>query len=651
MIEESKLNMGEESKLNEVMEAETIEKNGLKTKNKMGKGNRFKMQKMFVLVSFVLLILSVGTVSCKKDKPPKDDPTTNEDPNGNGGENGGGSEKGTYLGIIGFASDINTEKINLLTVDTKNKYKNFIDNLQMSDATKLYYSVKLGLETLIKAQYPPDLENVSIITFTDGLDQGSNDQRGDLSITNNQWLNEINELLKRQISNTEIKAYSIGIKDAISLQEEAQFRVNIKSIASLNCDYVVNDMEEVNQRFTEIANSLYKVNTSQNIELKINSKQLGTIQCFTFDGKDNNTSQLYIKGTLYASGQELGLKDIEYSQGFGSSSGNNVISVQKDGKRIFTFKDLKRSNGEMVPTDNIKEFYTLADDSWTENPEFRNEGGINASVTQKSAMIMLVLDCSSSLKASGFAKMKTAAKNFIDILAGGSSGNGTPPNPPTGLTAVQEGTSIKLSWNSVSGATSYNIYRSSSASGTYTSYGNLSATSGYDNNPFNGANYYKVSAVNTAGESVQSGYAYCNFNGGSSGAMAQVRFKREKAYTNFTIMGLINNAGDSMLAGYDFGTNSGVFVSPYYDIPAGNHRPFFSDGSTIYTFNAPLDVYTFQAGYKYTFIIGDNGSNLTGQITNDGQKSNKSNNTIKSQIEVLRIPKGNIECRSVKAIY
>ncbi|MCL2041918.1 MAG: Ig-like domain-containing protein [Bacteroidales bacterium] len=403
------------------MESETIQKNGVSPKNHRSRGN-------FTILKYALLFIAclvICSMACKKDK--SDISTPLEPPSG------GGTEPGTYLGIIGFASDINSENLDLLTDGTKNKYKSFIDYLPMSDATKLYYSVKLGLETLVAAQYPPDLENVSIITFTDGLDQGSNDERGDLTVTSEQWLNEINALINKKINNKEIKAYSIGINDAIKPNEEAQFEKNIKSLASEGCWYVVNDMADVNQTFTDIAHSLYKVSTSQSVELKINSKDLGTEECFTFDGGNwggASGSQLYIKGTLYASGQELGLKNIEYSSGLSSSSGNDVVSTQKGGKRCFTFQNLIRSNGESVPTDDIKEFYTLADGSWTENPEFKNEGGITATVEQKSAMIMLVLDCSSSLQESGFSKMKDASKNFIEVLLGG----GTPTVPVTGVT-------------------------------------------------------------------------------------------------------------------------------------------------------------------------------------------------------------------------
>ena len=98
----------------------------------------------------------------------------------------------------------------------------------------------------------------------------------------------------------------------------------------------------------------------------------------------------------------------------------------------------------------------------------------------------------------------------------------TVPNAPTGVTVINVGSSsspqIEISWNSVSNATSYNVYRSSTATGTYSQIS--SATSNtylYDYSPMTGYNYYKVKALNSAGESSYSSYAYYNNSGGGGG--------------------------------------------------------------------------------------------------------------------------------------
>ncbi len=96
--------------------------------------------------------------------------------------------------------------------------------------------------------------------------------------------------------------------------------------------------------------------------------------------------------------------------------------------------------------------------------------------------------------------------------SGGGGGTTTVPDAPTGVTAENTGPVqypyIIISWNSVSNATSYKVYRSSSANGNYSQIGSeTSYTSLYDDNPRQGKNYYKVKAFNSAGGSSYSSYA------------------------------------------------------------------------------------------------------------------------------------------------
>ena len=90
------------------------------------------------------------------------------------------------------------------------------------------------------------------------------------------------------------------------------------------------------------------------------------------------------------------------------------------------------------------------------------------------------------------------------------------PSAPTGLSAENIGNDVypvvNLSWNTVEKATSYKVYRSSSSSSGYSLLGTATVTKYNDNNPMNGKNYYKVSAVNSAGESAFSSYVYFNYD-------------------------------------------------------------------------------------------------------------------------------------------
>lgn len=109
---------------------------------------------------------------------------------------------------------------------------------------------------------------------------------------------------------------------------------------------------------------------------------------------------------------------------------------------------------------------------------------------------------------------------------GGNTGGNTvtKPSAPTNVSCSNQGNSmlpqIYLSWNSVSNATKYVVYRSSSSSYGYTELTRTYSTNYTDYNPKEGYNYYKVSAVNSAGESSLSSYTYYKYDASSSATPA-----------------------------------------------------------------------------------------------------------------------------------
>lgn len=83
------------------------------------------------------------------------------------------------------------------------------------------------------------------------------------------------------------------------------------------------------------------------------------------------------------------------------------------------------------------------------------------------------------------------------------------PNPPTGVSATtQSYSSIRISWNSVSGATRYRVYKSTSYSGSYSEVYSGSSTS-YLNTGLNSNTtyYYKVKACSGSSNNSCSGYS------------------------------------------------------------------------------------------------------------------------------------------------
>jgi fibronectin type 3 domain-containing protein len=80
-----------------------------------------------------------------------------------------------------------------------------------------------------------------------------------------------------------------------------------------------------------------------------------------------------------------------------------------------------------------------------------------------------------------------------------------PPAAPTGLTATAGNAQVALSWTASTGATSYNVKRSTVTGGPYTKISSPTATNFTDTGLANGTKYfYVVSAVNAAGEGANS---------------------------------------------------------------------------------------------------------------------------------------------------
>ena len=119
--------------------------------------------------------------------------------------------------------------------------------------------------------------------------------------------------------------------------------------------------------------------------------------------------------------------------------------------------------------------------------------------------------------------MNSPRKIYVTQLGknqGGSGGDNTSNlSAPQNVSAQNTGTSsspqVRVSWSSVSGATGYRLYRSSSAYGSYTQLNSSSSTYIIDNSPMKGSNYYKVKAYNSKGESDYSPYAVFE-NGGNA---------------------------------------------------------------------------------------------------------------------------------------
>ena len=331
---------------------------------------------------------------------------------------GGGTRTGLYLGIIGFNQQLYKMGIEQLNAESKPRFDSFVSGLTSKNGTLLYYSVDDAIRTLQKAQYPSDLFNVSLITFTDGLDQGSS-----MMIDNypgdSEYLGILhNRLASSSVAGLPLTSYSVGLKGN-DVTDVSMFRSNLRQLSYPESNaYEVSDMSSVNSRFQEIANQVNQklTSTKYTLGLTIPGQANGTRMRFTLDGASSATgSSMYIEGVFNLSTKSL--TDVTY-HGLTCSSGSTVAGKVSGIFVSFTFADIVPLVGGNLYQSRISHWlYIPSSGAWQKNSEFSAANNVNVTVTKikKSAVVLLNLDCSKSL-GSQFSTLQSHAQSFIAKL-------------------------------------------------------------------------------------------------------------------------------------------------------------------------------------------------------------------------------------------
>lgn len=201
-------------------------------------------------------------------------------------------EQLVYLGIVGFNHELYEKDIDVLASSTSNYYQSFVDNLNRKDGTLLYYAVDYALDKLSDYKFNTPLSNVSLITFTDGLDQGSLMMGGNYN-TDEDYLAEVNrKITNTNVSGLPVTAYSLGLRGN-DVTNYMLFQNNLNKLAtSPDKAFEVKSMDEVRARLQEISDQIISISNKQTFSLKVPGRSTGTIIRFTFDGKDPNTSKM-----------------------------------------------------------------------------------------------------------------------------------------------------------------------------------------------------------------------------------------------------------------------------------------------------------------------------------------------------------------------
>lgn len=340
-------------------------------------------------------------------------------------------EEGLYLGIMGFNYDIYKYPLSKLDQNSISNANNFIDALAIDRQTLLYYSVDQAITTMQSCKLPDNLMNAAIVTFTDGLDMGSLMVDGVSYEEDEEYSAALNARIKNEnIAGMPITAYTIGVKGK-DVTDVNKFRSNLQMLASSPENaFEVSDISEVKAKFQEIAEQLVQTNYVQTLAIKIQGVSNGALVRFTLDNVASaERSECYIEGNFNL--RDRSLENITY-HGLTSTTGTTVNGVVDERREItFTFEGIQTDNNKLIVKDFIDEWiYISSSNQWQINSEFIKDQDSKVETEERSAAIMLVLDCSSSL-GNDFSIVQSNAKSFVETLCPSVENPDNPDDPAT----------------------------------------------------------------------------------------------------------------------------------------------------------------------------------------------------------------------------
>ena len=383
-----------------------------------------------------MLFAALLMVGCQGSK---DDPETPSNPSGTVKESHDKTAS-MYVGVTGFNNQLfhytgdANKRYDILNKSTLSSYTKFVKSLNMANNTALFWAVDDNVDHLQYCQFPQDIENVSIVTFTDGLENGSGD-------FNERFLDiadyEKNlEYLNKKISNTSVQgikltAYSIGVQGS-DVTNVKRFDNTLAQLSSgKGYNNKVENMTQLNETFKKIADDLYKQNSKPQLTVAVPPQVRK--ERIVFDQKSATESKIYIEATKLKD-SPLKYSNITYV-GCKSDSGTEVEGTKNNqGSTVFVFDNFTNLNGEKLSFTSTDLWYWDGTE-WAHDAEYDGKNGARTEEVHKSAAIMLILDCSKSLEEQNrFADVKAAAVKFLETLAGNENSNPNPnpdpdPNP------------------------------------------------------------------------------------------------------------------------------------------------------------------------------------------------------------------------------
>ncbi|MDE6002676.1 MAG: hypothetical protein K2G76_04190, partial [Prevotella sp.] len=280
-------------------------------------------------------------------------------------------DNGVFMGIIAFNDEIARKPISLLNNDTKEDFTSFVDGLQMGNATLLYYAVDQAVSSMKSQTFPENLSNAVLVTFTDGLDQGSLAMKPEHRSSKGYASYLADIIGQTTIQGCPLEAYAIGLKSD-DVYDDELFMYNLQSIASNDNNISpVSNITEMQQKLTNLFENLNRQTTQRIVTIKVPMMSHGDKYRFTLDKSRNSatSSNVWFEGVFNI--DNMSLEDITY-HGFTSISGTTIVAKQEGIKLLFTLNDCRDLDGGTldVSQDGIDQWqYIPSRDIWNHNIE------------------------------------------------------------------------------------------------------------------------------------------------------------------------------------------------------------------------------------------------------------------------------------------
>ncbi|MDE6722486.1 MAG: hypothetical protein K2J84_10150 [Bacteroidaceae bacterium] len=331
-------------------------------------------------------------------------------------------DNGIFMGIISFNDKIDNLPISVLNQYTEPTFINFVNNMEMENATLLYYAVDQAITAINQPTYPDNLSNAVIVTFTDGLDQGSLAMKPELLTSRNYAQHLSERIASTSVKGQKLQTYTIGLKSN-DVADDELFMLNLESLSSAPENaHSVTDIEGVQTELAKIYEDLYRQTSQRVVSIVVPMMSHGDRYRFTLDGTTDpakvNNSEVWIEGVFNIT--DFSLNDVQY-HGFTSASGEKIMAERNGVYLKLTFTDCRDKEQDIleVEKNDIDQWtYIASSDIWQHNIENDKDGKIDIEDVRTSAAIMFVLDCSRSL-GDLFPTLQETACSFIDRLAGG----------------------------------------------------------------------------------------------------------------------------------------------------------------------------------------------------------------------------------------